>query len=183
MDNGTCLARGQNYNLGKLLITNTGALSRFDDGPLTCTFDLQGGSTVLHFLDSHDLASDWSGSLYIANWSGSADGGGTDQVFVGTTAQGLTPSQLGRIVFVDPDGLPAASYPARILATGEIVPGPRPTLNMAGSPRCLVLSWTGNYRLFSAPNVTGPYTPAFGASSPYTNSFSDPRRFFQLRSD
>jgi len=34
----------------------------------------------------------------IKNWSGSTNGGGTDQVYVGTTAQCLTAAQLGRIV-------------------------------------------------------------------------------------
>jgi len=182
MDNGTCYAQGQNHNLGKLRVLSTGALPRFSDGPWVCTLDLQSAGTVVRFLDSHDVSADWSGTLVIKNWSGSTNGGGTDQVYVGTTAQGLTAAQLGRIVFVNPDAMPGANYPARILSTGEIVPAARPPLSFAPSSGKLVLSWTGNYQLVTAINVNGPYTLVPGASSPYTNSFVDPQRFFRLKS-
>jgi hypothetical protein len=182
MDHGTCLVQGQNYRLGKLLVLSTGALSRFHDGPQVCSFDLKTGPTVLRFLDSHDLAEQWSGFLALTNWSGSTNGGGTDQVFVGTNAQGLAPTQLTRIGFINPEGLPPATYPARILGTGEIVPGPRPTLQVVATEGSLGLTWTGDYQLFFSPTVLGPFYPMFGASSPFTISLDAPQAFYQLRS-
>ncbi len=182
MDNGTCFVQGQNYRLGKLLVLRTGALSRFHDGSHVCSFDLQTGPTVLRFIDSRDLAGEWSGFLTLNNWSGSTNGGGTDQVFVGTTTNGLSLDQLARIVFMNPDGLPPATYPARILITGEIVPGPRPSLQILVAPTELVLSWTGDYRLFSSSTADGPFALVSDASSPFTVSFTAPQAYFQLRS-
>ncbi len=74
-------------------------------------------------------------------------------------------------------------YPAQILSTGEIVPAQqlqRPVLTTTRMPNALVLSWSGNHRLLSTTNVTGPYEPISGASSPWTNLFSQPRQFFVL---
>ena len=181
MDNGAFLATGQNNNLGKLVIVAR-ALSRFVDGPLVSTVDFQNGSTVLQFLDSHDVSSDWNGTLSITNWSGSTAGGGTDQLLVGNSEQGLTSSQLERIRFVNPEGMPAGTYPARILTSGEVVPSIPSSINFELSADQIVLAWQGNYELVTATNITGPYTPIPNATSPYTNSFGEPRRFFRLRS-
>ena len=182
MDNeGTCLVQGGSYNLGKLRVLSDGALSCFEDRPFGSSLDLQGASAVLRFADSHDVAADWTGTLVIRNWSGSPNGGGTDQVYVGTSAQGLTASQLSRVVFDDPGGLPAGNYPARILANGEIVPGAQPAVNFSRAANRLVVSWSGNFRLSTATNVSGPWIPLSYATSPYTNDFADPQRFFQLR--
>jgi hypothetical protein len=74
-------------------------------------------------------------------------------------------------------------YSAQILSTGEIVPMQQlqqPVLTAARTPNALVLSWSGNYRLLSATNITGPHEPISGASSPWTNLFSQPRHFFVL---
>ena len=181
MYDSVCYAQGQQPNLGKLYV-RLGLLSRTTNANVT-TLDLMGGSTVLRFKDSRDASSEWNGRLAIRNWSGSTNGGGTDQVFVGTTAQGLTSAQLQRISFYNPEGLPPGTYPARILATGEIVPGGGgPSVGYSRMSRGLVLSWSGNYQLWTTTNLVSPWSLIAGATSPYTNSFTSPKRFFKLRS-
>src|SRR5438045_3671201 len=96
MDFGTCIAENGNYTLGQLRVILTGALSNFEESPRSSILDLASGNVIVRFADSHDLAADWNGSLAITNWNGSASGGGSDRVFVGTTAQGLTPAQVSR---------------------------------------------------------------------------------------
>jgi len=158
-----------NYpRLGKLSVTSGNSM-----------LDLQSGSTTIRFLDSHDTT--WDSILVVTNWSGSTNGGGTDQVFVGTSAQGLSAVQLAQIRFANPAGLPADNYSARILATGEVVPVVRPMINFTRSSNGIVLSWNGNFQLLTSTNVIGPYSVISGASSPYTNAFSEPQRFFELR--
>jgi mucin-19 len=78
------------------------------------------GSSVLDFADSHSVS--WSGTLAIANWNGSMAGGGADELIFGSSSSGLTLSQLGEIVFSNPNGL-SSDYGATILPTGEVVPG------------------------------------------------------------
>lgn len=80
--------------------------------------DLGAGASVLHYSDSS--AQPWSGMLTIDNWSGSTSGGGTDQLFFGSSAAGLTPAQLSQITFS------GFSPGATILSTGEVVPTPEP---------------------------------------------------------
>jgi hypothetical protein len=46
----------------------------------------------------------------------------------------------------------------------------------------LVLTWPSGFQLLSATNVTGPYTPVTGATSPRTNALNKPREFFRLQS-
>jgi len=53
---------------------------------------------------------------------------------------------------------------------------------MTHSSNNMVISWSGNYQLLSSTNVAGPYTVVNGATSPYTNFFNEPQRFFILRS-
>ena len=137
-------------------------------------------NTVLHFRDSRDVP--WSGSgLSIVHWSASTSGAGPDHIFVGTNSQGLTASQLGQLTFVNPIGWPVGNYPARILPTGEIVPGVPPPLGFTRTSNSLILSWSGDYELVTATNLTGPYVPIPGASSPLTNTLTDPQRYFRLR--
>lgn len=59
--------------------------------------------------------------------------------------------------------------------------GPIP-LNIGSAGANVVLSW-GNpsFVLESAPEVTGPYTPVSGATSPYTNTISASQQFFRLQ--
>ncbi|HMJ67195.1 MAG TPA: hypothetical protein VK615_17755, partial [Candidatus Binatia bacterium] len=180
MYDGKILAQGA-HQLGKLVVA-TGPLPFFTDSDPFSTLDLQNGNAVIRFQDSRDRASEWNGRLIIRNWSGATNGGGTDRVYVGTTAQGLNAAQLGTIIFENPAGLPVGSYPARILSTGEIVPAARPAMMFSRSANRLVISWSGDYWLLTATNVAGPFTAIMGATSPYTNLFTGPQRYFQLRS-
>ena len=179
MYDGICFAQGQR-NLGKLYV-KLDILSRHTNA-MVSTLDLQGGSTILRFQDSRDASAEWNGNLLIRNWSGSVNGGGADQVFVGTTAQGLTAAQLQRVTFLNPEGLPVGTYPARILTNGELLPATvQPTLGLSRKPGNLALSWSGNYELWTTTNLTAPWTLIPAATSPYTNSFVDPQRYFKLR--
>src|SRR5439155_543881 len=84
--------------------------------------DLGNVSSKFAFADSSGES--WADGvlLQIKNWSGSTNGGGTDQLRFGTNRAGLTPAQLGKIRFVNPDGFAAGTYYTAILNTGEIIP-------------------------------------------------------------
>src|SRR5205807_5722978 len=77
-----------------------------------------GGSSTLRLANSS--AQPWASSaiLYINNWHGSTSGGGATRLYFGFNSSGLTAQQLGQIQFDVSGGL----YPAKILATGEVVP-------------------------------------------------------------
>jgi autotransporter-associated beta strand protein len=85
---------------------------------LASTLDLGAGASVLRFLDSSTAT--WNGTLSITNWSGSTSGGGTDQLFFGTTASGLSASQLSAVQFVDPNGI-SGVFSATMLSSGEVI--------------------------------------------------------------
>ena len=134
---------------------------------------------MLRFLDSSAVP--WSGTpLAILNWSPTTNGLGPDQLFVGTNAQGLTEAQLQRLTFVNPIGWPRGTYTARILASGELVPAVPPSLVFTENSNELTLSWTGDSRLVTSTNLTGPYLFVPGATSPFTTTFTDPTRWFRL---
>jgi hypothetical protein len=157
-------------------------LGLLDIGAGASTLGFGAAGTVVRFVDSH-LEPLSSGTLSVVGWNGWQNGRGSHQLYVGTNAQGFSSAQLKQITFDNPGGgLPAGTYPARILSTGEIIPGPRPTLSFSQSAHAMVLSWSGNYQLFTSTNVAGTFTPISGATSPYTASFTDPQRFFELRS-
>ena len=88
----------------------------------TATLELGVSSSVVRFAES--TTAFWFGDLSITNWSGSPEGGGTDQVFFGNNEFALTPDQLSLIRFVDPFGPDSGTYQAQILTTGEIVAVP-----------------------------------------------------------
>ena len=54
-------------------------------------------------------------------------------------------------------------------------------LNFTRTSDALVLSWSGDYQLLTATNVCGPYSVVIDASSPFTNRFTAPQQYFQLR--
>jgi autotransporter-associated beta strand protein len=85
---------------------------------LASTLDLGAGASVLRFLDSSTAT--WNGTLSITNWSGSTSGGGTDQLFFGTTASGLSASQLSAVQFIDPNGI-SGIFSATMLSSGEVI--------------------------------------------------------------
>jgi len=126
LNSGTLNTSGLSESIGTLsLLSNSSAI------------DLGAGSSVLKFAAS--AGSVWTSgkTLTIYDWSGSAKGGGADQLFFGTSSGGLTSSQLGEIVFSNPLGFSVAgNYPAGILANGEIVPIPEPATYLAAG--CLL---------------------------------------------
>ena len=83
------------------------------------TLDFGSGSSVVRFAAS--AGQTWDGTLTIRNWSGSKNGGGTDQLFVGSSAAGLTATQLGKII-------PPSGYTVAQLPTGEVVMRPKGSL-------------------------------------------------------
>jgi hypothetical protein len=144
--------------------------------------DLGLGNARISFTDSSGQSWNSSAMLLISNWSGSITGGGNDRLKFGGNASGLTAAQLNQVRFLNPAGFPAATYPAQILTTGEIVPGPRPAVTTVRNGSKLVLTWPANCILQSSTNVVGPYLDVPGATSPYTNDVTtDPQRFFRLR--
>ncbi len=106
---GTFDAAGHGETLGELNVEGDAVL------------DFGSGACELRFSASAGVA--WTGTLTLRNWSGSAYGGGTDRLFVGTSSGGLTAAQLKQIV--TPIGQPAMQ-----LSTGEVVPVPEATLMM-----------------------------------------------------
>ncbi|MBI3879937.1 MAG: autotransporter-associated beta strand repeat-containing protein, partial [Verrucomicrobia bacterium] len=93
----------------------------------TSTLEMGNGASILHFGKSSSAT--WTGGvLNIVDWTGSGPGGGgggTDQIYFGTDASGLTSGELSLIRFVDPNGL-TGTYAATMLSSGEIVPVPEP---------------------------------------------------------
>jgi hypothetical protein len=170
--------RGGNLSLyGSATETLGPALLSFDSA-----IDLEQGSHVLKFANSSSLVWSNASTLVISNWNGSTNGSGSDRVIFGNSAGGLSFTQLARIQFVNPTSFPAGMYPAKILATGEVVPGTQPLLLPSVSRSSLVLTWTGNFLLQTSTNILGPFSDVLNATSPYTNTdISSPNRFFRLR--
>ncbi|MHA3770792.1 beta strand repeat-containing protein [Verrucomicrobiota bacterium sgz303538] len=110
---GTFDTNGFSETLGALTLNGAGLL------------ELGLGTSVLHFADS--TLAVWFGSLSITNWSGSVNGGGTDQIFFGNNNSALTPEQIGLISFVDPFGPGSGTIGARMLPSGELVAIPEPS--------------------------------------------------------
>jgi hypothetical protein len=164
------LGTNQTYELGPLILGEGGSINL-----------PQAGTAVVRFADSRNATWDLDGTLVVTNWSGSTNGGGVHRVFIGSNGQGLSASQLRQVWFRNPAGFPEGDHPARILASGEIVPVERTAIAAATTASGLRLSWSGSYELFTATNVAGPYVRVSGATSPYTNSFDERQRFFQLR--
>ncbi len=133
---------------------------------------------VLRFADSSSLT--WSNQavLIVTNWDGSINGGGNQQIIFGASAGALTAQQLGQIRFLNPAGI-SGTYPARILADGEVAPGPVLSSTQCGGR--LVLQWSGSAVLQTATNAAGPYQDLASAANAYTNLFTDSQRFFRLR--
>lgn len=111
---------------------------------------------VIRFADSSGLAWPNYSSLYIGQWNGSLSGGGLQQIYFGTNFSGLTPQQLKRVYFLEPAGLPN-TYPARILATGEIVPYVPATLSLTNSSNGMQITVQGeagqNYQIQTSSNL------------------------------
>ncbi|MDB6034412.1 MAG: hypothetical protein JWM16_4750 [Verrucomicrobiales bacterium] len=159
----------QNQQLGKIVVDGHAKL------------DFSGGASVVRFLASSDANWYDYGLLSIEHWIGLVKGGGANQMLCGTAQNGLSVQQLSKIVFRDPAGLPAGTYLARMLPTGEIVPAAPPTLSHARMGSDWVFTWPAGFTLQTATNVTGPYEEVVGATSPFTNAVAaGPMRFYRI---
>lgn len=107
--------------LGQFILAGTNA-----------TIDLAGSASQLSFANSSGQTWNGGGTLFITNWNGSPSGGGGEYLKFGTDQSGLTVAQLNQIQFQ----IGTNTYPAKILATGEVVP------NEGSSGGGLVNSWT-----------------------------------------
>ncbi len=139
--------------------------------------ELTTGSAQVHFQNSSSIS--WSPGVFlvITNWHNA----GANSVYFGADARGLSTSQLAQVRFVNPSGFAPGYYAAQITSDGEIVPVPRPELQTAISGGALVLSWSGEAQLLSAPAAAGPYQPVSGAISPYAvDTTAAPQQFFKL---
>jgi fibronectin-binding autotransporter adhesin len=121
----------------------------------TSTVDLGAAASVVHFLDSSGASWTTGTLLYVANWTGTiGTGGGTDQLYFGSTINGITGSngtsggipaggQLSQIEFVNPNGL-GGIWDATILSDGEVVAFralPEPSTYAAGGVLTLLAGW------------------------------------------
>jgi hypothetical protein len=123
-DQGTWREQAGEEDLGQLQLGPSGySIIQFPSN--TCT---------LRFADSSGLNWSNTGILSIQNWSGSLAGGGSNRIFFGTNRSGLTAEQLGRIQFQAPAGLSWGYYLAKILPTGELVPGYESYLDLLPAP-------------------------------------------------
>ena len=158
--------------LGKL------ALGAAHTGNSTILFPI--GTSSLNFSNSSSVPWSDQAMLMIEHWNGSLTGGGLHQLYIGNNSTGLTRQQLAQIRFHDPTGTPGI-YPATILSTGEVVPSQILMTRRFGNG--FILSWTPGLILQSSTNVSGPFTDFSDPTcSSFTITFSEPRRFFRLRS-
>lgn len=118
---GTLTATNATLNAGSGAV-QFGPLQLSTGGNTNSIISMPSGASTLHFADSSSVA--WSSvpTLFVQNWSGSLYGGGQQQIIFGNSSTALTAQQLAQIQFQNPAGLSSGNYPARILATGEIVP-------------------------------------------------------------
>jgi hypothetical protein len=156
-----------------------GPLQLNSGGSTNSTIYLPSGSVNVAFSDSHNLTWSNQATVSIESWSGSLYGGGAQRLLFGNSGAGLNVSQLKQVQFHNPANLAAGTYPARILATGEIVPDV--LLFAEHSGQQLALSWGSGWTLQTATNLAEQFSDLSNAASPYTNHFTDPQRFFRLR--
>ncbi|HEY0456516.1 MAG TPA: hypothetical protein VGE41_09075 [Verrucomicrobiae bacterium] len=166
---GVLSAGGHNLQLGKLNVAGRAKI------------DMTGGPAVIRFASSADVAWYPFGWLTIENWYGSTNGGGAQQIYCGTGQAGLTSDQLSRIAFHNPRSTANGLYLARILPTGELVPGSPPEMSIARHGSQWVYSWPTGFTLQTATNCMGPFLDIPGATSPFTNIISaEPQRYFRV---
>jgi hypothetical protein len=66
-----------------------------------------------------------------------------------------------------------------LAGTTTVTVNPPVALSVQASAASLIFNWPFG-TLQSATNVVGPWSPVTGATSPYTNSPSEPQQFFQV---
>jgi hypothetical protein len=136
------------------------------------------GDCIFHFADSSNVFWTNQAVLVIERWNGSPLGNGRQQIAFGNSAGGLTAQQLAQIYFHNPTDLATGLYPARMLATGEIVPD---ALFGYHSGTQLALYWGPGWTLQTTTNLAGQFLDMAGAASPCTIQLTEPQRFFRLR--
>ena len=85
--------------------------------------DFGSGSGKLGFANSRNET--WTGTLSVWNWTGQANGGGTDQLFFGNNGIGLTSTQATSVQFFSGSGIGSLGT-GSLLNSGELVPVPEP---------------------------------------------------------
>ncbi len=101
---------GHSETLGPLVLSGDGDLSLGND------------SAVVRFASSTTQSWTSGKRFLILDWNGASTGGGAEGLFFGSSATGLTPTQLAQVQFIDPAGFDPGTYSAALLATGEVVP-------------------------------------------------------------
>lgn len=172
LENGMWEANTNTQVLGKLLLASS--------QDVNSTLSFPNGPSAMQFADSSSIAWSNQAALTIEGWSGSLSGGGLHQVYFGNNSGGLTQQQLNQVQFRNPAGTEGI-YPATILSSGEVVPNQILVSRRTGNT--LTLSWTPGLALQSSTNASGPFedVTALSANS-FTVTFSEPQRFFRLRS-
>jgi fibronectin-binding autotransporter adhesin len=111
----------------------------------TSTIDMGNIASIVAFANSAANAATWVGhTLNIYDWSGTPNtGGGTDQLYFGSDATGLTAAQLTDVQFFSGAGTGAYTAGAIILSDGEIVPVvvPEPSTWVGGALALLVIAY------------------------------------------
>jgi hypothetical protein len=138
-------------------------------------------STTVRFRQSAAQPWDTNTVLGVVGWHGSTNGGGSHALYFGNSVGGLTPQQVSQIIFSNPGGLPPGNYPARILDTGEVVPGQRIPVQFSREGNQWVLRWDQGWKLQHAPEAWGFYEDVPGATNPFVIHPTQAREFFRLR--
>ena len=135
-NNATLTLAGGTFNTGGFSEgTVSGTTPTQGIGALTLTasstLDLGNGASNVTFANSS--AGAWTSGtvLSIYDWTGNTAGGGTDKVFFGNDATGLTGAQLSQVAFYSDAGSTLLGN-AQILSDGEIVPVPEPATVLGG---------------------------------------------------
>jgi len=137
-DSSTMTLNGGTFNTAGLSEHNlSGATVTPGIGALTLSsssiIDLAAGASILAFANSS--AQTWTGTLSIYNWSGTpVTGNGTDQLYFGTDATGLTATQLSQIAFYSDSGTTFLGIGGYALdMDGELGPVPEPATWFVGA--------------------------------------------------
>jgi autotransporter-associated beta strand protein len=131
-DNSTMTLNGGTFNTaglsehslsGVTVTAGMGAVTLLSNSII----DLGAGASVIAFANSS--AQTWTGTLSIYNWSGTPGAGnGTDQLYFGSDATGLTAEQLGQIAFYSDSGTTFVGWAGYANdLDGEVVPLPEPS--------------------------------------------------------
>lgn len=166
---GTLTSGGTVFSGGTLVASGTEML-----GTLTLrgsnSLDLLSTNSTQCFEASAQIPWESNAVLEIDGWQS-----GVNHIYVGHSADALTPRQLQQIIFGQ-----SAGY-GKLLETGELVSWPVPPLIFNQTSTNLTLSWPGIAVLQWADDPAGPYTDVPDATSPYTPPLTAPQKFFRLR--